>query len=82
MPPISHTLCWCSSPPSPQVCPTRLFSLATLNDLLAGSSGSLCVEQWRQHTRCIGWDGWRGPVGAADEMEEDELDDQQEPEVC
>lgn len=65
-----------------KVCPTSLFSLPALNSLLAGSGGSLCAEQWRRHTRCIGWDGWRGLASGADDMEAGGLDEQQqEPEL-
>ena len=78
--PISPPTCFPSA--TRRSPPTSLFSLPALNSLLAGSGASLCAEQWRRHTRCIGWDGWRGLASGADGMEDDgSAEQQQEPEV-
>lgn len=55
--------CHCRRAPL-QESPARLFSLAALNQLAAGDAGgALSVDEWRAHTRCSGWGGWRGPAG-------------------
>lgn len=43
-----------------QLSPTRMFSCAALNAYIAGAADTGSAEEWRQHTRCVGWPGWRG----------------------